>query len=69
MATHRTEICKSYLSEGNPCEQGRTAEHSGRCQRCRKYEPRVRVKSKNKKKEKLQKISKSESMREAKEIV
>ena len=69
MAKHRTEPCKSYLSEKNPCENGKIAEHNGSCQRCRQYEPRVRIKRKNEKKEKLRKIVKKEGINEANSIV
>lgn len=69
MAKYRTEPCKSYLSEGNPCEKDRVAQHSGRCQRCRQYEPRIHVKHKNEKKEKLRKINKKEGMKEANSII
>lgn len=69
MAKHRTEPCKSYLSEGNPCEKKKIAEHGGKCQRCRQYEPRVHIKHKNEKKEKLRKIGKKESLKEAKSII
>lgn len=59
MARFREEPCKSYVCIGE-CLKGRTAEHNGYCQKCAKYEPRVRKKHPNKKKQKLEKIRKEE---------
>lgn len=49
----RIEPCESYICEQNPCKKGRIACHNGYCQRCGKYRPRVKVRHKNMKKEKL----------------
>ncbi len=55
MAKDRIEICKFYKSRGEICEKGREAVHRGYCQKCDKYEPRVRKKHLNKKKAELEK--------------
>lgn len=60
MSKDRLEPCKSYNSEGNPCEKGRIAEHNGYCQRCKLYEPRAHIKHQNRKKTELEKIRKKE---------
>ena len=51
----RIEVCKYYIS-ANVCEKSRKAEHFGYCQKCNKYEPRIRRRHLNQKKIKLQKI-------------
>lgn len=55
MAKDRLTPCKYYESFG-VCSKGRTAEMKGYCQRCSKYEPRVRERHRNVKKDKLEKI-------------
>lgn len=60
----RLTICKSYISENNPCQQGRIAEHKGYCQKCKKYRPRRREKHLNRKKMKLFQIQEKESFLE-----
>jgi len=60
MSKDRIEPCKFYVCFGELCEKGREAEHNGYCQKCGKYEPRVRKKNINKKKQKLEKIRKEE---------
>lgn len=59
MAKDRIEPCKSYVCEGN-CAKGREGTHNNYCQKCGKYEPRARIKHQNLKKQKLEKIRKSE---------
>ena len=59
MARFREEPCKHYVCVGE-CAKGRTAEHNGYCQKCGIYEPRVRKKHLNKKKQKLEKIRREE---------
>ena len=59
MAKDRIEPCESYICKGQ-CKKGRDADHSGYCQKCGKYRPRARVRYKNQKKEKLEKIRKNE---------
>lgn len=59
MAKDRIEPCVSYTHEGM-CKQGRIAEHNKYCQKCKLYEPRVRRKHPNMKKQKLEKIKKNE---------
>lgn len=50
MSKYRETVCKFYICKGE-CEYGKIAEHKGICQHCQKYEPRARVKTKNKKKD------------------
>lgn len=50
MAKYRETVCKYYICFGQ-CKKGREAEHKSYCQKCSKYEPRAKVKHKNKKKE------------------
>jgi hypothetical protein len=59
MAKTRETPCLYYICAGQ-CEKGRDAEHTKYCQRCDKYRPRAKVKHLNKKKQKLDKIRKSE---------
>lgn len=47
MSRYRIEPCVSYVCKG------RIADHRGYCQKCSLYEPRVRLKHKNLKKEKI----------------
>lgn len=56
----RIDVCKSYISEGNPCKKKRVATHHKYCQKCDKYEPRAKVKHENRKKTELDKIRKKE---------
>lgn len=50
MAKYREIPCRFYLAFGM-CKKGRAAEHKGYCQHCGKYEPRAKVKGRNKKKD------------------
>lgn len=59
MAKDRQTPCKYYVCAGL-CEKGRIAEHGHYCQKCNKYKPRAKVRYKNQKKEKLEKIRKKE---------
>ena len=59
MAKDRIEPCVYYICAGE-CEKGREADHSGYCQTCGKYVPRVRIKHPNQKKQKLNKIRENE---------
>lgn len=59
MAKDRIEPCKYYICKDN-CSKGRQADHKGYCQKCNKYEPRAKVKHKNMKKEKLNKIRRND---------
>lgn len=59
MSKDRQTPCLHYVCAGE-CKKGRTAEHTGYCQRCDKYEPRAKVKHVNMKKEKLNKIKQKE---------
>ncbi len=52
MSKYRIEPCVNYVCKGN-CSKGRIADHRGYCQKCNLYEPRVRLKHKNLKKEKI----------------
>ena len=47
----RIEPCKYYVCKGE-CKKGREANHEKYCQKCGKYEPRVRRRHLNKKKHK-----------------
>lgn len=57
MATDRQTPCLYYVCVGL-CTKGRKADHAHYRQHCNKYKPRVRYK--NQKKEKLEKIRKNE---------
>lgn len=59
MATDRQTPCLYYVCAGL-CTKGRKADHAHYCQHCNKYKPRARVRYKNQKKEKLEKIRKNE---------
>ena len=59
MATDRQTPCLYYVCAGL-CKKGRKADHAHYCQHCNKYKPRARVRYKNQKKEKLEKIRKEE---------
>ena len=59
MAKDRLEPCESYICKGQ-CKKGRDADHSGYCQKCGKYRPRVRKRHINRKKQELEKIRKEE---------
>ena len=59
MATDRQTPCLYYICAGL-CKKGRKADHAHYCQKCDKYKPRARVRYKNQKKEKLEKIRKEE---------
>jgi len=59
MAKTRETPCLYYICAGQ-CEKGRDAEHTKYCQRCDKYRPRAKVRHLNKKKQKMDKIRKSE---------
>lgn len=58
----RIEPCKYYVCKGE-CSKGRESDHSTYCQKCKLYEPRVRKRHLNKKKQKLDKIRRSEEYR------
>lgn len=59
MSKDRQTPCLHYVCAGE-CKKGRTAEHTGYCQRCDKYEPRAKLKHLNIKKDKLNKIKNKE---------
>ena len=59
MAKDRIEPCKYYICAGQ-CSKNREANHRGYWQKCDKYVPRVRRKHINKKKEKIEKLRKSD---------
>lgn len=59
MAKDRIEPCKYYVCKGT-CSKGREADHKTYCQKCNKYEPRVRRKHLNKKKKEIENIRKNE---------
>lgn len=59
MAKDREIVCLYYVCAGL-CTKGRKADHAYYYQHCDKYKPRARVRYKNQKKEKLEKIRKSE---------
>ena len=59
MAKDRETPCLYYVCAGL-CTKGRKADHAHYCQKCSKYEPRVRVRHLNKKKQELEKIRKKE---------
>ena len=55
----RITPCKHYICEGE-CSKGREATHKNYCQHCKLYEARARIKHINLKKQKLDKIKKSD---------
>lgn len=55
----RIEPCKFYVCKGE-CKKGRESDHNRYCQHCVKYEPRVKRRHLNLKKQKLSKIRKNE---------
>ncbi len=57
MAKDSLTSCKFYEAFG-VCPKGRTADHSGYCQKCDKYLLRVREQHRNRKREKLEKLRK-----------
>lgn len=59
MSRDRQTPCLYYVCAGL-CKKGREADYAHYCQHCDKYVPRARVKYKNLKKEKLDKIRKTE---------
>ena len=59
MAKDRLTPCLYYVCKGE-CKKDRDADHGGYCQKCDKYKPRARVRHLNQKKQKLEKIRKSE---------
>lgn len=59
MAKDRETPCLYYVCAGL-CTKGRKADHAHYCQKCSKYEPRVRERHLNKKKQQLDKIRKNE---------
>ena len=59
MAKDRIEPCVSYVCKGE-CKKGRDADHQTYCQKCNLYQPRVRKRHLNKKKQKLDKIRSKE---------
>ena len=58
MKTRETP-CLYYICKGQ-CSKGRDAEHTGYCQHCDKYKPRVRERHLNKKKQYLDKLDRSD---------
>ena len=50
MAHDRITPCLYYVCKGN-YSKGRTADHTGYCQKCDKYQPRAKIKHKNMKKD------------------
>lgn len=59
MSKDRVTPCKFYVCY-DECEKGREADMWGYCQTCDKYQPRVKMKYRNKKKDKLEKYKKDE---------
>ncbi len=59
MARLREVVCKHYICIGQ-CNKNRGAEHKRYCQTCDKYEPRAKLRLKNKKKFRLEQIRKKE---------
>lgn len=55
----RETPCLFYICKGS-CKKGRKAEHTGYCQRCDIYKPRVRERHLNKKKQYLDKLKRSD---------
>lgn len=56
---YRETPCEYYECLGS-CTKDRDASHSGYCQHCNKYKPRVKERHLNMKKQKLQKIREKE---------
>ena len=54
MAKFRETPCKYYICKGQ-CEKGKEAEYKGLCQHCSKYEPRYKMKHKNRKRKEVEK--------------
>ena len=50
MAKFRETPCKFYVCKGE-CQKGKEAEYKGICQHCTKYEPRAKMKYRNRKKD------------------
>jgi len=63
MAKDRLTPCVYYECIG-VCSKNREANHNGYCQKCDKYVPRAKEKHRNMKKDKLDKIRKSENLEE-----
>lgn len=59
MAKDRITPCEFYICAG-VCKKKRKAEHSGYCQKCDKYKPRVRERHLNMKKQKLEQLRKKD---------
>ena len=59
MSKDREVPCIYYESHGT-CKKGRDASHKGYCQKCDKYYPRAKIKQVNKKRVKLEKITKKD---------
>lgn len=59
MAKDRITSCLYYVCAGE-CSKGREANHNGYCQKCDKYKPRAKEKHVNLKKQKLDKIRRTE---------
>lgn len=55
MAKFREVPCKYYVAKGI-CKKERQANHKGYCQHCGKYEPRAKIKIRNRKKEYNEKV-------------
>lgn len=55
MAKYRETPCKYYVALGQ-CTKGRDACQKGYCQKCGKYEPRVRERHLNRKKQRLMEL-------------
>ena len=64
MAKDRTTICKHYICEGTCKYPTRTAEFSGYCQRCDRYQARSREHHVNMKKMELDKVREKEAKEE-----
>lgn len=65
MAKDRLTPCLYYVCEGQ-CSKNKPGTMKNYCQTCSKYEPRAHIKYENKKKSKLNDISKKEAAKEAK---
>lgn len=61
MATVRQTPCLYYIC-ADQCKKGREADHFHYCQHCDKYKPKAKVRHRNRKKEKLDKIRKGERL-------
>lgn len=59
MSKTRETPCLYYVCAGL-CEKGRKADHAHYCQKCDKYKPRAKVHHINRKKQKLDKIRRTE---------